>query len=309
MKKFARFLTMTLVASIMVTVSSCAKDENTDTTNNGSSGRDNPTENAPRGYTMGYYHPERKIKEIKYYDISSQINGGVIEYADTVVIRRTEFTWEGNNLKTIKENCGWSDEKIHECQYDSLGYISSWSLGNKCMNYHYYTKGNSTYSYYGNAIIGHIFYYMPIDIEWTFDDNGTLLTGYDNEITMQNGNATGIKVGNEYHTYSFDSKKNPFTDLIGPPLSEHSMCNVIYEVSYNDTRDNYDIPDLLSYSKNNLIPTNKTFSYDGWTKTYTYNVNYDTKGWPVKWECIEKSYDGGVITSESTQQITIEYYN
>lgn len=243
MKKFARFLIMTLVASIMVTISSCSKDENTDTSNNDSSGGSDEVIDVK--YTMGYYHPAKKIKKISTFQCSNVY----------------EFSWDGDNLKSIKVISYWGSpgRSSYDCHYSKNGYITSWTTHEKgkedCVE-------NITYE--ANSIYTNIVSSIGT-LKWkehTFDNNGVLIKNGSTLVTMQNGN-----VGTIY----YDNHPNPLLNL-WPPIGIDDDISPI---------DNFDIS---FFSKNNgLNKTTDTsadyywyieYDNDGWPiGWYSYSRN------------------------------------
>ena len=293
---------------------SCAKDDTTGTTNNGTSDIDNPTGYASRGYTMGYYHPEKKVKKISYSEYTKYLapdNDYYYEYDDSTDFKvKAEFTWDGDNLKTITIGTD-----VYNCQYDSLGYISSWNWDNK----RYFFEYNSYYS--------DITEYDKNDpypmLGWDFDDNGILTNvnysyGTTN-VTMVNGNAVKIETYNhDTFSYSYDNKKNPFANLLMPShygyrgiLKEFDIIDLItifaYGYNYRDEYSNKDF--LFRISKNNLIPKNYFNSSNNGSHNVTFNVAYSSDGWPVKLVGRVVDKENGTIRDEEVNTVVIEYYD
>ncbi len=250
---------------------SCAKDENTGSTNNGSS--DGSDEVIDVKYTMGYYHPTKKIKKAEPVQ-----NGQPFYYV---------FSWEGDNLKSItakSKDYNYSDisDIVYECHYSKNGYITSWTIhqeGEEDLTYKYVYKKNSI----------SIVYATPLGeyAEYTFDNNGVLTKIGSSLVTMQNGNA--VKIGTR--NYIYDEHPNPFSDLL------------IEELNIDLPMD--DMDDGCSFvSKNNGLFSN--YVATGIDDVSYWGIEYDTDGWPIRWYSV---INDGTSSSGVYTEYTIEYYN
>ena len=312
MKRFVKLLTLVLAVTIIAAVSSCTKEEidNNTPNNNTNNG------NAPRGYTMGYYHPEKKIKKISFSQFSKYYNTNSHNGDSTDFKVMAEFIWDGDNLKTITDG-----QRSGECVYDSLGYISSWTLNNsnKVYSYSYNTGVNANgciTEYLGAVSISNM------GTVWNFDNNGILVglgITYFDTVTMANGNA--VEVGTDYYghfSYSYDNKKNPFKDLLVPPgyynYVSFPEIDIIDFVTDNfwfqdDNSDYYDYGWMMHrVSKNNFIPKNQSYERWGSTIRTTFNVEYNTGGWPIKLVGRQLDIEDGMVETEVINTIVIEYY-
>lgn len=238
MKLAAMLLSVMAIAAS----TSCAKDENTGSTNNGSS--DGSDEVIDVKYTMGYYHPTKKIKKAEPVDYWQEVY-----YI---------FSWEGYNLKSItKKYTNNHPDVVYECHYSKNGYITSWTKhqeGEEDLTFKYDYKKNSidfatTLGEYA---------------EYTFDNNGVLTKIGSSLVTMQNGNA--VKIGTT--NYRYDEHPNPFSDLLFEEL------NIVLPM--DDMNDGCSVA-----SKNNGLYSNYVATGDN--DDHYWDIEYDADGWPIRW--------------------------
>ena len=232
MKQVVKLMVVLLCAASIATLSSCSKDENTVTTNNGSSEGDSPNGNTPRKFSFGYYHPEKKLKKVCYHYYEDEYNG-----ERNIVYN---FIWDGNNLTRIVEIYGsyyGSYSNTFECFYDDKGYITKWNYvgsgGHLTFDYGY-EENAITYGSYGD--------------DYRFDNDGNMIWHYFwGNVTMKNGNL----ITNRYDYEDYDNHPNPYTNLL-IPNSIHGMFP-------------FQEMDAYTISKNNYIDySTMEYDSDGW---------------------------------------------
>lgn len=243
MKKIMKLAAMLLSVMAIAASTSCAKDENTGSTNNGSS--DGSDEVIDVKYTMGYYHPAKKIKKV-----------------DDVF----EFSWDGDDLKSITYKSPFlTHSVIYECHYSKNGYITSWTKheeGDEDVVENVTYEANSIYTNLGMTSYGPITYNKH-----TFDNNGVLIKDGSTLVTMQNGNV--IKYGTKNIVY--DNHPNPLFN-IWPPIGINDYLSPFGGNSSEDF-------DISFFSKNNGLVS----SLADTTSDYYWYIEYDHDGWPTAW--------------------------
>jgi len=216
MKKILKLMAMLLCVGSLTSLSSCSKDIDDE---NG-----NETSMQVGNYTLGKYHPAKKISHLRF--VSSGIGGyGAEEILYT-------FSWDGNNIDKIVEKYKYG-EISYKYYYGDNGYITKiedgegriYSVGYWKDKVLLFGTSDSDWEY------GH---YNSMRFE--FDNNGTpvKISGTDvggggrDELNMVDGNPTNITYRNGYgsHTLTFDNHPNPLKDIIIPP----SLCGRIDEV-------------------------------------------------------------------------------
>lgn len=217
MKKTLKLMAMLLCVVSLTSLSSCSKDIDDE---NG-----NETSMQIGNYTLGKYHPAKKISSLRF--VSSGIGGyGAEEILYT-------FSWDGNNIDKIVKKDKYG-EISYKYYYGDNGYITKIEDGEGRIYAVGYWKdkvllfGTSDFDWeYGS----------PYSMGFEFDNNGTPVKilgtgvvgdGVRDELNMVDGNPTNITYSNSYgsHTLTFDNHPNPLKDLIIPP----SLCGRIVGV-------------------------------------------------------------------------------
>jgi hypothetical protein len=196
MKKTLKLMAMLLCVVAFASLSSCSKDD------------DSGSSSQIGNYTLGKYHPSKKISKLTIESHDPQV---VSMYPRA---HYYEFIWNGNKLKSIK----FTDEEGHNATYDYTysdnGYISSITYKDNAnsgiVKEVYYSK-NRVKMYLGK-------YDLSADddgygVFW-FDDNGQLTKMNYDEVNMVNGNPQGLTLYEREIT--FDNHPNPFKDIILP---------------------------------------------------------------------------------------------
>jgi len=243
MKKIMKLAAMLLSVMAIAASTSCAKDDNTGTSNNGSSGGSNEVIDVK--YTMGYYHPAKKIKKINPHD---ELFGD--EYV---------FLWDGDNLKSITIKNQPYPDVVFECHYSNNGYITSWTEHEEG-----YDDDIRTFDYKKNSIVE----VTPLgdNVMYTFDNNGVLTKIGNKLVTMLNGNA--VKIGTQ--NYIYDEQPNPFLNLLFPSIQ------LYFTWPMEDMNDGCSVA-----SKNNGLYSNYVATGDN--DDYYWDIEYDADGWPIRW--------------------------
>lgn len=265
MKKTFNLMVMLLCAASITVFSSCSKGDN----NSGSSGRSDEVINVK--YSMGYYHPAKKIKKVL-----AGLEQDVYE-----------FSWDGDDLKSIKyTDANFGITRTYYCHYSKNGYITSWTT---------HIEGEEdrveNVTYEANSIYTNretVFGTMKWD-EHTFDYNGVLIRDGSTLVTMQNGNV--IKHGTT--TIVYDNHPNPLLNL-WPPSDSFSFLSPLYAGGGHS----YAF-DVGFFSKNNGL----TSTLADTTRDYYWYIVYDQDGWPIRWHSYEK------IHELTDTWYMIEYYN
>lgn len=263
MKK-TRFLLMALVAMLSVGLCSCEREEEYN---------DISSETFP--VTLGYYHPEKKLKRIVVLD-----SGNSNQLYKKITY---DFTWDGSNLAkiTFREEypsssytsiTGWLNYS-----YNNNGYIDSIYFHSEKYDFdvptfenHYYNILYETVSY--NELFDRDTWYNVTTLvdgeeaEHEYQYNFT-----DNDLAFwSNGDGTShigeLEDGN-YNTYKnvlYDTKKNPFKNLIIP---RHAYLDMIFYAHVCEP--------LPFISANNVIEC-ELFkpNYNHYNFQYWYNGNY-----------------------------------
>lgn len=206
MKKTLKFIAMLLCVVSLASLSSCSKDIDDE---NG-----NETSMQIGNYTLGKYHPAKKISSLRL------ICAGIGGYGAEEILYT--FSWDGNNIDKIVKKDKYG-EISYKYYYGDNGYITKIEDGNG----HIYSVG-----YWKDKVL----LFGTSDFDWEygdynsmqfeFDNNGTpvkISGGYGDdgrdELNMVDGNPTNITYHNSYgsHTLTFDNHPNPLKDLIIPP--------------------------------------------------------------------------------------------
>lgn len=207
MKKTLKLMVMLLCVVSLTSLSSCSKDIDDE---NG-----NETSMQIGNYTLGKYHPAKKISSLRCY------TSGIGGYGAEDILYT--FSWDGNNIDKIVKKDKYG-EISYKYYYGDNGYITKIEDGEGRIYSVGYWKdkvllfGTSDFDWeYGD--------YNSMRFE--FDNNGTpvKISGTDvggggrDELNMVDGNPTNITYRNSYgsHTLTFDNHPNPLKDLIIPP--------------------------------------------------------------------------------------------
>lgn len=194
MKKTLKYLALILCIAAFVSFSSCSKDnENGSSSNNSTSQIGN--------YTLGKYHPSKKISKLTIY----------AHEGTTVSVNPLphyyDFTWDGDKLKSIKFTDRYDNVTTYDYVYSDNGYIASIN-GKEVM----YSK-NRVKMYIGKYDFSGDDGGDGIGVFW-FDDNGQLTKLNFDEVDMVNGNPQGLTLHEREIT--FDNHPNPFKNMIFP---------------------------------------------------------------------------------------------
>lgn len=177
---------MLICVAMAAVISSCSKDD------------DGSSSSQIGNYTLGKYHPSKKIGKLTIYAKEGM-------YAYNPWTCYCDFSWDGDKIKSIKYTDEYGGVTTYNYSYYDNGYISS--INGKEVKY----SKNRVKMYndewiYGDEEVGY-------GIFW-FDDNGQLTQMNYDKVNMVNGNPQGwIESGEEM---TFDNHPNPFKDIILP---------------------------------------------------------------------------------------------
>ncbi len=201
-----------------MSLSSCIKD-------------DNNSSNQFGNYTLGYYHPSKKISKLTIYAHETMV------ISMTPLPHYYEFSWDGNDLKSITAVGRNGDTVAYEYVYSDNGYITS--INHRVDQYSgvqevMYSKNkvkmfNSNYDYLGYGVF------------W-FDSDGNLTSMNNTNISMSDGNPQGLFFSGTEIT--FDNHPNPFKNIILPESIYKLFSESAYEavpISSNNSKYIHDI--------------------------------------------------------------------
>ncbi len=235
MKRTLKMMAMLLCVAALSITTACTK-EGEDSNTNGGSGNGGNSATIAYPFSLGYYHPEKKVKKVTVY----QTDNSYDEWKSTYY-----FTWNGNDLDSITfyhyytcPSYGLGDDECngYYCfSYNEKGYINT---VHSYLTHHYidsedytvydnvdtirYKKegdfghyyyivwiGDSDFSlwnpsYYSSYVNGYLFAYDTNGILESYNKKEVLLDNKGN-IIEYNGDGSGLQ---------YDNKKNPFKDLI-----------------------------------------------------------------------------------------------
>ena len=112
-----------------------------------------------------------------------------------------------------------------------------------------------------------------VTVDWLvypFDDNGILTSLRDYPVVMQNGNVVSYKG----ESFSHDTKKNPFKNLLFPYAWQN------FSIFFG----------LEEYSEFPIISTNNVNDYGYGPSTIEYDGDYPIRISNSEWNCIEIEY-------------------
>ncbi len=232
MKKAVKFLALMICATVILGMTSCTEEENSNSSSGNSSGEIG-------NYTLGYYHPTKKIKKVLYQDHVGRS------------WKSLSFTWDGDNLETVIEE---PSNITYYFYYNSNGYI------NKIVSQRQgYTNSHTTTIIYSRNTVED----PSSALKYQFDNNGTPTMLDDEPLSVLNGNISSYINA----TIRYDNKTNPFKNLIFPGIELELMLGYVYDDGSSILPTT--LPFLLTLSNNNITGIN-----DGGNHNIEYDGDY-----------------------------------
>lgn len=207
MKKF-QFIAMLLCVAAFATLSSCSKDDDSS-----SSSQNNSSSSQIGNYTLGKYHPSKKISKLTIY-----ANEGMYTYNPWTCY--CDFTWDGDKIRSIKYTGKYGEIITYNYSYYENGYISSINDNEVKYSKNRVKMFKRDLEYGDNEVGFGVF---------GFDDNGQLIRMNYDEVNMVNGNPQGWVAHGEEMT--FDNHPNPFKNIILPETIYYLFGDLVLDAA------------------------------------------------------------------------------
>ena len=237
-----KIFTMAAVALFMIT--SCTGDDDNNTNNSNSDvilvTKIVETDEFEDEYISNYFYDGTKVTKITHNDGSEQ-----------------RFTYTGDKLTTIEH---YEDGDL--IQQDNFTYNADGQLVTFVMLDYDFDWGTKTeFTYNNNGTVSTAEYTGNTENQDLFNYNGTL--------TIVDNNIVSINSGGETITYTFDDKRDPFSNIT-------SYMSVIY-----------------AYQEGGL---NNVTSYNSFDESSTTTYTYNSSNFPTT--AVENFGDGETYTTE-----------